>query len=270
MLLEFCDDDFDGMELVEGALFLNRAVNPETPVEWAQQELSRMLREAELHLLNERSEEARFDAFLRLFYKEWGFKGDQDAYFSSSNTFIDQVLEHRKGVPVSLGSLLLYWGKRLGFPIAPVTFPTQFLIEVKWHGQPVRYLNPFSGEYVSKKTLAAWLVGQQGPVSQLKREHLAVADHASIIGRWLAVMKNALLREEDYALALRCTDIALKLVPDDPYEIRDRGFIYQQLDCHQVAVDDFNYFIEQCPDDPGVELLRTQVQALSSAPVTLH
>jgi regulator of sirC expression with transglutaminase-like and TPR domain len=59
-------------------------------------------------------------------------------------------------------------------------------------------------------------------------------------------------------------------VPDDPYEIRDRGFIYQQLDCHQVALTDYQFFIDQCPDDPAAELLKNQVSAMSNTQVTLH
>jgi len=84
------------------------------------------------------------------------------------------------------------------------------------------------------------------------------------------LLKSALLREERYTLALRCTDLALTFVPDDPYEIRDRGYIYQQLDCHQVAMSDYQFFIDNCPDDPAAELLKTQMHALSHSTVTLH
>ncbi len=104
----------------------------------------------------------------------------------------------------------------------------------------------------------------------MKAEHLKTADHPTIIGRWLAVTKSALLREERYTLALRCTDLALSFVPDDPYEIRDRGFIYQQLDCHQIAKTDYQFFIDQCPEDPAAELLKSQLRALDTNIVTIH
>ena len=44
--------------------------------------------------------------------------------------------------------------------------------------------------------------------------------------------------------------------PGDPLETRDRGFIYEQLDCPRFAADDFEYFIEQCPDDPVADVLK--------------
>ncbi|MDN3697799.1 SirB1 family protein [Vibrio clamense] len=269
-MLNLFDEDFDNMELVEGALVLNKAVNPETQVNWAEEELERLVKEAKNCLNHEVSDKQNFESFLNVFYSDWGFSGDREAYFSSENAFIDKVLERRKGVPVSLGSLLLFFGRKLGFPIEGVTFPTQFLIKVTWPEETPVYLNPYNGEFVAQHTLKAWLIGHDGPLANLEPEHFNTADNPTVIGRWLALLKSALLREERYTLALRCTDLALSFVPDDPYEIRDRGFIYQQLDCHQIAVSDYQYFIDQCPDDPASELLKTQVNALSESSITIH
>ncbi|MEZ8102097.1 SirB1 family protein [Vibrio bivalvicida] len=269
-MLELFDEDFDALELAEGALALNKAINPQTQVHWAEAELSRLVQEAELALVHEASDKHRFEALLRLFYYEWGFQGDRESYFHSENGFVDKVLETRRGIPVSLGAILLYIARKLGFPLVGVTFPTQFLVKLEWHGEQALYINPFNGEYVSEHTLGAWLIGHKGPLAKLESKHLLETDNPTVIGRWLALLKSALLREERYTLALKCTDLALTFVPDDPYEIRDRGFIYQQLDCHQIALSDYQYFIDQCPDDPAAELLKNQVTAMSDTQVTLH
>lgn len=107
-MIELFDEDFDAIELAEGALILNKAVDPETQQHWAELELARLAKEAEQQVFHEVDDKQRLDALLRLFYTEWQFKGDDDEYFSSDNAFIDKVLERRKGVPVSLGSILLY------------------------------------------------------------------------------------------------------------------------------------------------------------------
>lgn len=269
-MIELFDEDFDAIELAEGALILNKAVDPQTEQHWAKAQLEQMLAEAELAIAHEINQKQRFAALLRLFYGDWGFTGDIDAYFSSENVFIDKVLQRRKGIPVSLGALLLYFGRKLGFPLESVTFPTQFLVKLTWPNEAPVFINPYDGEYVAKQRLHAWLIGHAGPLAKLEPKHLLSVDNPTVIGRWLALLKGALLREEQYTLALRCTDLALSFVPDDPYEIRDRGYIYQQLDCHQIAASDFQYFIEHCPDDPAIELLKNQVSAISRAPVTLH
>ncbi|GLO61601.1 hypothetical protein MACH09_21090 [Vibrio sp. MACH09] len=269
-MFDLFDEDLDQLELVEGAIALNHAVNPETEVIWVEKELDKLFREAELLLVNETDEKQKFESFLRIFYHHWQFQGDSEAYFSSENAFIDKVLQRKKGIPVSLGALLLYFGRKLGFPLEGITFPTQFIVKVTWFDERPQYINPYNGEYVAEHILRAWLIGHEGPLAELKSEHLESADHPTVIGRWLAILKSALLREERYTLALKCTDLALSFVPDDPYEIRDRGFIYQQLECHQIAKNDYQFFIDQCPEDPAAELLKSQLNALDENSVTIH
>ncbi|GAL14821.1 protein SirB1 [Vibrio astriarenae] len=160
-----------------------------------------MLKEAELTLVSERHDQSRFDALLRLFYTTWGFQGDKESYFHSSNGFIDQVLERKKGIPVSLGAILLYLGRKLGFRIHGIAFPTQFVLRIDWSDGEHSYLNPFNGEYVTTHTMRAWLVGHDGPLAKISAADLELTDNATVIGRWLALLKSALLREESYALA---------------------------------------------------------------------
>ncbi len=94
----------------------------------------------------------RVSRLLRLFYQEWFFSGDREAYFDSRNAFIDLLLQRRKGIPASLGSLLLYLGHKLSFPLNGISFQTQFLLSLNWPGERRIYLNPFNGEIVSQHT----------------------------------------------------------------------------------------------------------------------
>ncbi len=264
------DQEFDDVALVEGAIALNLLIKPNINETWIAMTLENMLEELEQVLVHETDPQQKFAVFLRHFYHDFGFQGDADTFFASDNAFIDKVLERRKGIPVSLGAILLYLGERLGFPLQGVLFPTQFVLKLTWYGEKPLYINPFNGEYVSKSILRAWLIGQEGPTAKLKEADLKAADNSAVLGRWLAVLKGALLREEQYALALKCTDVALSFEPDDPYEVRDRGYIYQQLQCNQLAADDYQYFIDQCPRDPAAQLLKLQVNLLNSQTVTVH
>lgn len=268
--LELFEQDLDECSLLEGALALNAMIFPETDKHWVSCTLDSLFEELEQALVHESDEKQKFESFIRHFFHEWKFHGDSDEFFNSENTRVDLVLKRRKGIPVSLGALLLYFGQRLGFPIEGVNFPSQFLIKLSWPHEAPLYINPFDGEYVSKSILRAWLIGYEGALAKLKPQHLTGCDNPSVLGRWLAVIKGALLREDNFVQALKCTDIALSFVPDDPYEIRDRGFIYQQLDCQQLAADDFQFFIDNCPDDPSSEVLKIQVNALSGHQVTIH
>ncbi|CZF85516.1 MULTISPECIES: SirB1 family protein [Grimontia] len=269
-MIGFTDQELDELTLVEGALALNAAIDPATSMHWVRAELERLAKDAEHLLAGEANDELRLEGLLRLFYKEWGFKGDFEQYFSSENAFVDKVLERRKGIPVSLGAIFLFFADRLDLPVEPVGFPTQLVLKVDWFHREPQYINPFDGEFLSERVLRGWLVGKEGPTAQLEEEHLEVSDNPTLIGRWLAVIKSALLREENYAMALRCSELALTFSPDDPYEIRDRGYIFQQLKCDWVAAEDYEYFIAQCPDDPAAELLKLQVKVLTAEAPIFH
>ncbi|RXJ73870.1 hypothetical protein CS022_06070 [Veronia nyctiphanis] len=269
-MFEFNDQELESLPLVEAALALNAAIAPSTQAIWVKHQLEQMTADLKDALAAEPNDALRLEGLLRIFYKEWGFQGDNNQHFSSDNTFIDKVLERRQGIPVSLGALLVYFGRMLDLPLSAVAFPTQLVVRADWPGQKPVFVDPFNGEFITERVLRGWLVGHKGPTVQLMDEDMEQSDNATIIGRWLAVIKSAYLREEDYAGALRCSELALWFSPDDPYEIRDRGYIFQQLDCDWVAVNDYEYFIEQCPDDPAAELLKIQVKVLTAQEPTFH
>lgn len=266
----FTDQELDELSLVEGALALNAIIDPTTSVQWVREQLDALATEAEDLLAEESDEELRLAGLIRLFYIDWGFKGDFDQYYSSENAFLEKVLQRRKGISVSLGAVLLFLGERLDLPLEAVAFPSQFILRINWTHRETQFINPFDGEFLSQRMLRGWLIGKDGPLATLLPEHLEGSDNPSLVGRWLGVIKSALLREENYALALRCSELALTFTPDDPYEIRDRGYIYQQLDCDWVAAEDYEYFIAQCPDDPATELLRLQVKVLTAEAPIFH
>jgi regulator of sirC expression with transglutaminase-like and TPR domain len=114
------------------------------------------------------------------------------------------------------------------------------------------------------------LRGIEGNHALLSDADLLEANNEAHYLRLLQVLKAALIRDEHFSYALRCIDLILELEPDEPYEIRDRGFLLQQLDCKKLASEDFSYFIEQCPDDPITRVLKAQVEELAVADDTVH
>lgn len=264
------EDVLNELPFIEGMMALTQELEPQVPVPWLHLQLEKLEEEALDALMQETDPKQRFDGLLRLFYGEWGFKGDTDAYFSLENSYLYKVIERRKGSPVCLGALLLHLANALALPISGVNFPTQFVLRADWAKDDVAFFNPFAGEWVSRHVLEGWLKGMKGPLAQLSSDDLKPADNLALLLRWLTVRKGALLRDEQFVLALNYSNFVLQFKPDDPYEIRDRGLIYQQLECDIAAAMDYQYFIDQCPDDPAAALLAIQMKKLNTAPIVLH
>jgi len=118
--------------------------------------------------------------------------------------------------------------------------------------------------------LSVWLKGNLGLMAEIEDDDLDEAENTLIVRKMLDTLKAALMEEKQFELALRASETVLQFDPEDPYEIRDRGLIYAQLECDHVAISDLNYFVEQCPEDPISEVIKVQIHSIEHKQVTLH
>lgn len=215
------------------------------------------------------SQQEKRDQLIYLFYKQLGFGGDWRKWLELDSVLLHKVIENRNGVPISLGTLFIHLANYFDVDIDGILFPGQFVMRFK-DESGFTYVDPSDGSILSRHKLEVLLRGIDGNHALLTDKDLKVADNESHYLRLLQVLKAALIRDEHFSFALRCIDLILLIEPDEPYEIRDRGFLLQQLDCHKLASDDFSYFIEKCPDDPITRILKAQVDELADNVDVIH
>ena len=208
------------------------------------------------------ADQDKLNALIKIVYSEQGFCGDWKTFFKVENTLISRVLSRRKGIPISLGMLFLDLLEISGFSAQGICFPSGFLIRIDVLGDVV-YFDPFTGELPSYSDLELKVRGQLGNYAKLKAKMLNPDTNKTIIKRLINVVKAAYIQADKLAEALLCSDMLLRIDPDDAYEVRDRGFIFQALDCFKLASSDFAFFIEQFPEDPIVGLLKQQIKQMN-------
>ena len=215
--------------------------------------------------------EQRREVLLHFFYYEWGFQADKDHYFLAQSALISEVLASRCGGPVLLGLLLLHLAKLGGISLYGVDFPGHFLLSYDLTQGERIYFDPYSQESLSWAQLQARVRGTISSLTLLAPEkHLVIVTDDELITRLISVKKAAFIRAKQHLHALRCNELLLAGDPTNPYEIRDRGFLFEQLNCHRVAVSDYQYFISKCPDDPVVPLLKLQSKVLGDKEIQFH
>ncbi|MGQ0286767.1 SirB1 family protein [Pasteurellaceae bacterium 22721_9_1] len=200
---------------------------------------------------------------LQLMYGDWGFGCDPEGYFYSQNLYLNYVLREKKGMPVSLGSILLYLADKLDLPIFPVMFPTQLILRVDVDSETA-FIDPWNGQYISQEKLQKLYEGAMGFGVELSTEELDIAPSRDLIERFAQVAKNCLIREELNSQAFKYIERRLTMSkwrgePDDPYERRDRGLVLAQMGAYHAAIDDLQYFVDKCPEDPTAFLLLSQL-----------
>lgn len=218
---------------------------------------------------------------LAALYGPLGFVGDWERFFSVDNCLMDRVLSRRQGIPVSMALLVLYLCERYGIRAEGISFPGHFLVRIFNKPESAdadalhrdacsQIIDPFTGKVLSHHAIEQLLRGARGNLAKLTPQHLTPAEPLEVMLRLLTVTKAAFIHHQHFTHALMCSQLLLTLKPDCPLERRDRGFLYEQLECHELAVDDFEYFIEQCPEDPLADILKIQVAALDAMPHVLH
>lgn len=218
------------------------------------------------YAVNGESDLERINQLLHFFYQEQGFLCHYQRYYHSQNLMLNRVLESHSGMPVSLGAILLHLASLLDLPLYPVNFPTQLLlraeITLENGRKESRFIDLWNGEYLSFEQLQKLLEGEMGASTSVEREFIKIADPDELLDRLETVLKMALTREGKFEEILRVIEHRLMEQPDDPYEIRDRGMILATMECYQAAIEDLNYFIDQCPDDPSALILKMEMPTL--------
>ena len=154
-----------------------------------------------------------------------------------------------------------------GFVTDLVFVPTKVMVRLCCDEQHAIIFDAVTGESLDWHELDLRLDDLDGDPSQ---HEIASMNRQAILVEHLSVLKNALIRELAFDKALLCVDLLLSLNPDDPLQRRDRGFLLHQLDCFKVAVDDYRYFVEQCPKDPAAQLLKIQLENITLTEPTFH
>jgi regulator of sirC expression with transglutaminase-like and TPR domain len=225
-----------------------------------------------LHQLDEWAEELRsslspspssLEALERLvdfLYLEKGLRGDSETYDDPANSFLDEVIRRRKGIPITLALLLIEVGRRVGVPLEGVSFPGHFLVRHALH--PHLVLDPFSrGELLTAEECARLLRRlSQGRVSFSPRL-LAPASRREILVRMLRNLRQSYLRRRERPGLVVVLDMMVILDPDDLKARRDRGLLLLERGELERGVADIETYLEDDPDSAEKESLTHVLEA---------
>lgn len=268
MLLTF--SKLNELSLDECFFIFALRLRPDFPRQFVENVLADLLEDAKKKVPQNLPVEQRLDKLLHLFYQEWGFQCCSGTYLLSEAIWLDYVLKTRRGTASILAFLLIKFADALNIPVKPVIFLSQLLIKIEWFSDDDWGINPQTGERLSWSMLSRWIKGYLGIAAKLTEKSFVFVDKALLLFRLMGALKTAYLQENKPEQALQVSEIMLELTPDDPYEIRDRGLIYAQLHCDKAAVSDLCYFIEKCPEDPGIELIKLHVDSINIGHTVLH
>jgi regulator of sirC expression with transglutaminase-like and TPR domain len=190
------------------------------------------------------------------------FQGNQEDYYNPSNSFINDVLEQRKGIPITLSLIYMEVGKRLGLQIEGIGLPFHFVVRCCLPNGYI-FIDPFEkGRFLTEEDCRERLYRLFRHKADFDPHWLEPVSHRQLLVRMLANLKNIYIHQEDYSRALSICDRILLLVPDTPFERRDRGIVHFHLKHYARALQDLTAYVDHAPDAEDSNNVRQQIKAI--------
>lgn len=258
--------------LARAALLVAEGQYPGLDIEDYLARIDGYARELQERLGDDAGHTERLGALNQYLFQELGFAPDTDNYYDPRNSFLNEVLERRRGIPLSLSILYIAVGRRLGLDLRGVSFPGHFLVKCAVDGGVV-VLDPYyRGLSLSLEDLQKRLREVRGgEVSRaIVSEMLVSAAPREVMVRMLRNLKSIYLKAQQYNDALAVLEWIVPLAPGEHEEVRDRGIVYQELECFRAALADFERYIAHAPKAADAEAIRGRIVEMQKLAARLN
>lgn len=263
--------DDSEIDLAEGALIIAKDEYPELDVPYYLERIDHFAIEVATRLGDDNEAESIISTLNDYLFKEQGFRGNMEHYYDPRNSLLNEVIDRRRGVPISLCIIYLETGKRLGLDLEGVSFPGHFLVR----------FNVSSGTVVLDPFFGGISLSEDELEFRLSRFHdydwensledlLEPATNKSILERMLRNLRGIYMESASHDKALQKSNRILSITPDNPTEYLLRGSIYHAMECHQLALADYQHFIHLNPEDDDAERIRGKIIELQGTVRYLH
>jgi regulator of sirC expression with transglutaminase-like and TPR domain len=233
------------LDLAELGLRLARDEYPDLDVEAYLSELAGMAHEARSYLRG--PVEARVAGLCRYLCHEMGFRGNTQEYYDPRNSYLNQVLDRRTGIPITLSAVAIAVGTRAGLEVTGVGLPGHFVALARGDGREVVF-DPFHGGRRLTPEQCGILVEQvTGQPFEATPERLRPEPVGRIVARMLNNLRAVYFRAADYRRAARVLGRLRQLSPHDPVLRRDLGITLLQGDQPGPAIAHLAAYLEAVP-----------------------
>jgi len=194
-------------------------------------------------------------------FENLGFRGDDDDYYNPKNNFLNEVIDKKSGLPITISILYVEIGKFIGLDLKMVGFPGHVL--VKYNEEMI--LDPFNdGMLLNVDDLQEILDENFDGELEFQPNYLDDIESEQILVRIARNLKNSYIQSFVYDKALRCTDMVLAIEPNSPEDIRDKGILEERMLHSDIALDYLNKYLEMNPNAEDVDFILELIRSIKT------
>ena len=251
-LVKTIHDKEQNIDLVFAALLVAKLDSEELDIEPYRKEIERMGGEIHAALPKDADGPAKLAALNKYLFAERGFHGSRGDYYNRSNSYLNEVLDDREGIPITLSVLYIELARRVGLKVVGIPLPGHFVVEFlpkKGEGQLIDVFE--GGKSLSREDAAKRIVEQPG--QPLTPEEMKPAGKKAIIVRMLHNLLAIVGSNHDAPETLHYLDAILAIDPDAGHDRFLRAVLRYQTGQKKEALEDTNWFTNHNVTGPDTE-----------------
>lgn len=251
------------IDLALAVLLIAKEEYPRLAIEDYVERLDQLAGEFRIEVDQDGTDEQVLEGLAWFLNKEQGFKGNAEEYYDPRNSYLNEVMDRRVGIPITLSILYLEVGRRAGLKLQPVTFPGHFLIKMAREDEEDLFLDPYNnGRLMHVDDCRAFYEELHGASTPFSETMLGAGTKRQVVTRVLRNLKAIYLRNHELDKALRTIELMTTVTPWDLDQIRDRGLVHYRLGRIDEAVSDLEVYASNAPEGPALDSVRDALRRI--------
>lgn len=211
----------------------------------------------------------QISALNSVMFEELKFCGNRGNYYDPRNSFLNEVIDRRTGIPITLTAVYIEVARRIGLFIEGVGMPGHFIARYEATGDDV-FIDVFNGgRLMGEMECAEMLVEMSGGKLALRSEHLVAVTKKQIITRMLSNLLG-IYSSSDHHRALAVIERLMIINPDSPQHVRDYGLLLAATGGTSNAIQELERYLAILPDAPDQKTIREQIKTIRQSQARLN
>jgi len=204
-------------------------------------------------------------------FEEEGFRGNREDYLDPRNSFLNEVLDRKLGIPISLSLIYMEIGRRVGLPLLGVGMPGHFLLKHYDEYGNELLIDVFEGGRIITSAACQQRLDEiySGQMT-LQPEHLAAVTRRQLLTRMLNNLRQIYISARNFRKALTMVDLTLCMHPRSPEDIKHRAILRYNLKHFSTALQDFELYVQIAPEASDAEEIRQTALAIRRSMALLN
>ena len=261
--------DDDAIDLAEAALLIAAEEYPRLDVQTYLEKLDHFGDLAREEAIGSNDTVDLISALNSTLFDRLGFRGNTDSYYDARNSFLNEVIDRRVGIPITLTVVYIVVARRIGFPVKGVGLPFHFIAKHEAESDDI-FIDPFNRGRVLGSAECAELVKEMGAGKiDLQEEHLKSVTKKQILTRMLSNLLG-IYATSDHRRALSTVERILLMNPESAPHIRDRGLLLASLGDSTNAIPELNRYLRLAGNAADADSIREQIKSIRQTQARLN